>query len=126
MNAPPRAYQIPVVRLSSLMRRTRLLFFLKRVTNQKAPCHPLTRGSDPRFARPVYDPWSHPLLMSALGCSSLLLTSADPKKKKKKKKKLILFLCVLLAFYFLFIFVCNIQKKKNPKKKKKEKTGYDQ
>jgi hypothetical protein len=47
-----------------------------------------------------------PLLMSALGLYSLLLTSVDPKKKKKK-------------FYFpLYAFLFAIFKKK--KKKKRE------
>jgi hypothetical protein len=130
MHAPPRAYQIRVGRFSSLTCRTRLLFFLKRVTNQKAPHHPLTRGSDPWFARPVYDPRSQTLLMSALGQSSLLLTSANLEKKKKKKP----FYFPLYAFYF----ICNIQKKKkkkikfrilkfeknSEKKKKKKNVGY--
>jgi hypothetical protein len=59
------------------------------------------------------------MLMSTLGCYSLLLTSADLEKKK--------------SFYFpfyAFYFICNIQKKKNQisnfkirkfKKKKKRK-----
>ena len=83
--------EIPAFRCSSLTRCTRLLIVLKRVTNQKAPHHPLTRGFDARFALPVYDPRT----IVDVSPRSVQLTANISKLGKEKKKS-----GIIVWFYF--------------------------